>query len=65
MSAESGLTSEEQEVSDLLVQAWNRLMQFDDAIRAEDIDRFRQAIHEAQGVLMERVVRRLYPEYWR
>jgi len=61
---QSGLTPEEQEVSDLLVQAWNRFMAFEDAIKSDDQEEFRQAIHAAQRVLQTRMLRRLFPEYW-
>ncbi len=65
MKPESGLTPEEQKVSDALVKAWNTFMSFTDAIPTDELQEFREAIHAAQRVLLIRIVRRLYPEYWR
>lgn len=62
---ESGLTPEEQQVMDALVEAWNRFKAIDEFISLDEQRDFNQAIHAAQQVLMGRIVRRLYPEYWR
>jgi hypothetical protein len=62
---QSGLTPEEQLVSDALVDAWNKFMGLRDSIAIEEQQDFRKAIHDAQHVLMNRIVRRLYPGYWR
>lgn len=64
MKTKSGLTAEEEAVSDALVDAWNRFMAIRDAINTEEQAAFRRAIHDAQNVLMCRVVRRLFPDYW-
>lgn len=65
VSEQSGLTPDEQRVSDALVEAWNRFMVLKDAIPIDEHRDFQRAIHDAQRVLMNRIVRRLYPEYWR
>jgi hypothetical protein len=63
--AESGLTTEEQWVAQSLIDAWNLFMDFIDPISSDHQERMRQAIHDAQGVLMERVCQRSHPEFWR
>jgi hypothetical protein len=60
---ENGLTSEETEIMDYLVAAYNKF----NKLRAQNIDDkndFRRCIHEQQRILATRAVARKYPEYW-
>jgi hypothetical protein len=64
-SEKSGLTPQEQEVMDALVSAWNKYKNLPGASFPNEQSDFIQAIHQAQSVLQSRIIRRLYPEYWR
>lgn len=61
----SGLTIREQAVADALVAAWNSFQLIVATYSVDDCDDFRRAIHEAQRILMSRIVARNYPKYWR
>lgn len=58
-----GLSSEEDKIMSLLVDAWNLFLAL--PTDGVEVDEFRQAIHDAQDCLGRRVLRRLYPDYWR
>lgn len=64
MTEQSGLTPEEQLVADALVEAWNRFVALSDKTPDQQRE-FNEGIHQAQVVLMQRITRRLYPDYWR
>ena len=62
----SGLTLAELEVMDALVQAWEHFLELPNNVgSADDSTQFRYAIHQAQKILGQRVLRREYPDYWR
>ena len=61
-----GLMPAELKVMDALVQAWELSLELplcDGS--ADDSRQFRDAIHQAQRILGQRVLRREYPDYWR
>ena len=60
----SGLTPDEERIMDLLVSAWNELMSLDRGIAPDDLNAFRDGIHQAQHVLALWALRRAFPEYW-
>lgn len=60
----SGLTPKEQLVMGGLLDAWQHFKVLTD-VHQDDKRDFVDAIHRAQQVLMSRVVRRDYPDYWR
>lgn len=60
----SGLTSDEQRIVALLVNAWNAFYALDSAITPEEMQRFREAIHQAEQVFADRALHRAYPDYW-
>lgn len=60
----SGMTLEEERVMLDLLAAWNGFVALG-STSLDDREDFRRAIHEAQRILMSRVVARDYPEYWR
>ena len=62
---DSGLRDDEERVMDLLVAAWNAWRKIDDLIATDEMRDFNQAIRTAQMIVMCRIVRRAYPEYWR
>ena len=60
-----GLTIDELETMNHLIQAWNWFLELPDSVgSADDLTQFRQAIHSAQQILGQRVLRREYPDYW-
>lgn len=63
-STSSGLTPDEQRITDALVDVWNAFMQLDTALSPDEIQRFREGIHAAQQVFADRALQRAYPEYW-
>lgn len=59
-----GLTKKETKVIDYLFKAcelYNKLPQQHPC----DMDEWNFGVHICQGLLMQRVVRRVYPNYWR
>jgi hypothetical protein len=60
----SGLTQEDQQVMDSLVEAWCIFVSLPDRNPDETND-FRAAIHACQRILAVRSMKRLYPNYWR
>jgi len=61
-----GLEQGEQKVMAHLVMAWDTYVQLGTAHSSADDERaFRDAIHQAQQILGQRVLRREYPDYWR
>jgi len=61
-----GLTPDELEIMNHLVQAWDWFLGLANSVgSADDSTQFRHAIHSAQQVLGQRVLRRDYPDYWR
>ena len=60
----SGLSREEEEVMDLLVAAYNKFISLEYS-NSTDLKEFAEAIHLQQGILALRIVRRVYPKYWR
>ena len=60
----SGLVLEEQAIMKALLEAWHCFKTLTD-VHQDDKRDFIEAIHRAQQVLMSRVVRRDYPDFWR
>jgi hypothetical protein len=60
----SGLTPAEEKVSALLVKAWNTFYAMDSVITQDEMQRFKDAIHQAQQVFADRALARAYPAYW-
>lgn len=58
------LTDQEQKVMDLLVRAHNEFCKLDEG-HPDHTREWADAIHNAQVILMQRVVRRDYPEYFK
>lgn len=69
MSAEqspfTGLTPEEQAVADALVQAWNAFLKIPEGMPVDDMQKFRDAVHDAERIIAYRAMARMYPKYWR
>jgi hypothetical protein len=61
---ESGLTSAEKKVAALLVKTWNTFYAMDSSITPDEMQRFKDAIHQAQQVFADRALARAYPTYW-
>jgi hypothetical protein len=64
IDTKSGLTPAEERVMALLVKAWNTFYGMDDVITQDEMQRFKDAIHQAQQVFADRALHRAYPEYW-
>lgn len=62
---DGGLSYDEARVMESLVVAWNRFVGFSGSISPEDQEAFAAGIHQCQNVLQARVIRRLYPDFWR
>ena len=60
----TGLTEEERNIVMDLVRAWNQFTALP-CLGADDRDDFRRAIHEAQRIIAQRALARVYPEFWR
>lgn len=61
----SGLMPAEQRAMDALLAAWEAFKSIPDSLPVTEVQKFRDAIHDAQYVLTSLVVRRDYPDYWR
>lgn len=60
----SGLTRQELQVAEALVQAWNGFTQLEN-LHPDHVADFRRAIHDCQRILASRVTARTFPKYWR
>lgn len=58
---EDGLTEGEGLVMDSLVEAWNNFIKLN-TTHTDELDDFRNSIHNCQKVLCMRILRRDYPE---
>ena len=59
----SGLTSEEEYISDLIVEAFNCFVKLEQTHPDEKND-FKNAVHQLQQLLVMRMARRDCPDYW-
>ena len=60
---ESGMTTDERAVADLLVAAWDGYVGLE-AMHPDDVAEFAAALHRLQDLLAARVARRYFPGYW-
>lgn len=60
---QGGMTPEEYEISELIVQAVEKFSKLD-RTHPDEMDDFVDAIHKLQSILGMRVLRRDYPNYW-
>ena len=58
-----GLIPQELEISEHIVEAWNMFTKLEQT-HPSDIEDFQKAIHSLQYILGQRVLRRLYPDFW-
>lgn len=59
----NGLTPEENEISELIVQVWNKFTKLKQS-HPSDLEDVQRAVHQLQYVLGMRTLRRLYPKHY-
>lgn len=59
----SGMTPEEQKISDHIVEAWNGFVKLKQT-HPDDLNDFKDAAHTMQRILGTRILRRDYPDFW-
>ena len=64
VDAKSGLTLKEEKVSAALVKAYAEFKRLP-VQHPDDLNEFEFGIHLCQGLLMQRIARRAYPEGWK
>lgn len=64
MIGESGMTEKEEKVADDLIKAHNGFCKLPKS-HPDERKEWIFGMHILQGLLMQRVTRRLYPKYWR
>ena len=60
---DSGLTAEEFEIAEHLIEAWNKFVQLPRQ-HPSDVPEFQSAIHRMQHILGMRIVRRNHERFW-
>lgn len=60
----SGLTKQEEEIAEDILKVHHRYLGLPKQ-HPSDIDEWITGIHILQGLLMQRIARRLYPQYWK
>ncbi|GED72323.1 hypothetical protein BRE01_60250 [Brevibacillus reuszeri] len=63
MDSNGGMTTEEKEIADHIVAAWNGFVTLKPTHPNDQVE-FGDAIHRLQHLLGMRVLRRDYPDYW-
>jgi hypothetical protein len=63
IESNNGLTSEENEISKLIVDVWDKFTELKQT-HLSDIEDVQKAIHQLQNVLGMRTLRRLYPKHY-
>ena len=63
---ENGLSEQEEKVMNALILAWDLFTNKDNGeVATDDYMDFKRGIHDCQYVLMHRIVKKEYPNYWR
>jgi len=64
VSEKSGLTIREQEILELVTEAYNEFLQLPEQ-HSSDKEDFAKAVHILQAIIGMRIIRRNYPDTWK